>query len=391
MTDRNPRERSPRPGGIRPLSVVLLLVLGLTRIPVVSAHDITASAGLSRSHGIILVLVGTVLLGGAIVLKRTNRLSPTVALYGVFLGICLTVFGTILFDALSPDPTYTARSIPFPRSWYQPLALAVGLSIAVVSVIVGWLRWPTRPRYTFLGLLMGLWVLYPSLLPGPASSSHPLGYVIVLGTPVLVGYIIWTDAGSILLAVMRDPVARRFGIGVGLVIALFFLTITGYLSVFPEEGIPHETRVAVLPVIYQLVTWPTLEIVLPHVPFFLAVSPGHLLIVGTLSALVGLNAALIARHWRVEERAGLAQGTAGSAAIVGACTCGCCGPLVAKIAVLAAGPAIAAPLYWLFVDSASPLSALFIVGSILLFAGGLIHSVEAARQPDGSASVVPAD
>ena len=149
--------------------------------------------------------------------------------------------------------------------------------------------------------------------------------------------------------------------------------------------------VVVLPAIYQLVTWPTLEIVLPHIPFFLAVSPGQLIVVGTLSTLIGLNAALIARHWRVEEQAGMAEGTAGSAAIVGTCTCGCCGPLVAKIAVLAAGPAIAAPLYWVFVDSASPLSALFIVGSFALFAGSLIYSVEAASRPAQSNSLIPAD
>jgi hypothetical protein len=87
----------------------------------------------------------------------------------------------------------------------------------------------------------------------------------------------------------------------------------------------------------------------------------------------------------------MAEGTAGSAAIVGTCTCGCCGPLVAKIAVLAAGPTIAAPLYWVFVDSASPLSALFIVGSFVLFAGSLIYSVEAASQPTQTNSLVPAD
>ena len=80
-----------------------------------------------------------------------------------------------------------------------------------------------------------------------------------------------------------------------------------------------------------------------------------------------------------------------AAAVVGSCTCGCCGPLVAKIAVLAAGPSIAAPLDWVFVDSASPLSALFIVGSIVLFAGSLIYSVEAAQRPDQSTSIAPAD
>jgi len=385
-------DRRSRPRGLSRLCSGLVVgLLALTQIPVASAHDVTATGGVSRKHGLLVILLGVVLLGGAIVLKRTDRVSPTVALYSVFIGIVLAAFGAILFDGLSPEPTYTASSFPFPRSWYPLLAVSIGLLITVLSVIIGWLRWPTRPRYTFLGVLMGLWVSYPYLIPGPASDTHPLGYAIVLGTPLLVGYILWTDAGDILRAVMRDPVARRFGMGVGIVLALFFLTITGYLSFFPEEGMPHEVTIVVLPVIYQLVTWPTLEIVLPHIPFFLAVSPGQLIIIGTLSTLIGLNAAIIARHWRVEERAGLTQGTAGSAAIVGTCTCGCCGPLVAKIAVLAAGPSIAAPLYWLFVDSASPLSILFIVGSIFLFTGSLLYSINSARQPDSSSSIVAAE
>nr|WP_233340555.1 hypothetical protein [Haloprofundus sp. MHR1] len=356
-----------------------------------SAHEATATAGLSQGHGVLLGLIGVVVLVGTTMFKRTNYISPTAALYGVFVGIVITALGAVLFEGLSPDPTYTASSMPFPRSWYQPLALLTGLLISTGSFVVGWLRWPSRPRYTFVGILMGLWISYPYLIRGPASDTHPLGYAIVLSTPVLIGYIIWKDAGGILQEVLRDTVARRFGIGVGLALALFFVTITGYLSFFPEEGFPHEVTVVVIPAIYQLVTWPTLEIAIPHIPFFLAVSPGQAVIVGTLSALIGLNAALIARHWRVEERAGFTEGTAGGAAIVGTCTCGCCGPLVAKIAVLAAGPAIAAPLYWLFVDSASPLSALFIVGSLVLFAGTLIYSVEAARQPEQSASTVLAD
>lgn len=85
---------------------------------------------------------------------------------------------------------------------------------------------------------MGLRVACPYLIPGPASSSHPLGSAIVPGTPILVGYTLWTDAGDILRAVLRDPVACRSGIGIGAVV-LFFLTITGHLSFFPEEGVPH--------------------------------------------------------------------------------------------------------------------------------------------------------
>lgn len=372
-------------------SVVLFFIFGLTQVPVVSAHGATAMGGLSPGHGLLLVLIGVVLLGGASVLKRMKRISPTVALYGVFVGIVVTAVGAVLFEGLSADPTYTASSMPFPRSWYQPLALLTGLFIMIVSFVVGWLRWRTRPRYTFLGILMGMWILYPYLIPGIASNSHPLGYAIVLGTPLFVGYLIWKDAGSVLRTALRDPVARRFGFGVGLVLALFFVSVTGYLSFFPEEGLSHERVVVVIPTIYQLVTWPVLEVYLPHIPLFVAISPAQLIVVGMLSALIGLNAALIARHWRVEERAGMTEGTAGSAAIVGTCTCGCCGPLVAKIAVLAVGPSIAAPLYWVFVDTASPLSTLFIVGSIILFTGSLIYSIEQARPPTQSSSILSAD
>ena len=365
------------------------LLLTVTTVPVVSAHGGTEASALSQWHGLLIGSIGIVLVSGTLILKQTNRLSPTTALYGVFCGLVVTVVGAILFEGLAPDTIYAASSMPFERSWYPLLSVFVGLSITVLSFVVGWLRWPTRPRYTFLGILVGAWIAYPSIVS--SSYAHPLGYALVLGTPVLVGYILWTDAWGVLRAVLRDPVARRFGIGVGVLVGLFFVSVSGYLTFFLEEGAPHETSIAVLSVIYQIVLWPTLEVALPHVPLFFAVSVGLVAVVGTLSVLVGLNAALIARHWRAEERTGLTESAAATGAVVGSCTCGCCGPLVAKVAILAAGPSIAAPLYWVFVDSASPLSSLFIVGSIVLFTGSIVYSVEAARHPDRSTSIAPAD
>ena len=345
----------------------------------------------------LLAVGGVIILGGVLILKRTDRVSPTYALSGVFAGLAVAALGVTIFSATSPEPTYTASSMPFPRSWYPLLTLSVGFLVMVLSVIVGWLRWPTRPRYIFFGILMGLWIAYPYLIPGSASITHPFGYAIVFGTPVFVGYIIWKDAGNVLSAVLRDLVARRFGIGVGAIVALYFVSVTGYLSFVPEPGVPNpsESFIGILPDVYQLIKWPLLFIYLPDVPlvpiFLLAISPGQLIVTGMLSALVGLNAAVIARQWRIEEQAGKAQSTAGTAGLVGCSTCGCCGPLVAKVAILAAGPSIAASLYWVFVDSASPLSTLFVVASIVLFTGSLVYSVEAAHHPGQAASVAPAD
>jgi hypothetical protein len=385
------RQKSHLLGSRRLLSILGLLVFILTQMPVVSAHGGAGTLGLSQGTGILVILLGLGVLSGAILLKRTSHIAPSTALASIFIGLLVITLGTILFDILRPDPTYTASTMPFPRSWYPVLSLLVGLSIMMGSVIIGWLRWPTQPRYTGLGFLLGMWVVYPVLIPSPASATHPLGYALVLGTPVLVGYILWTDTGHVIRGVLRDPVARRFGVGVGGVVAFFFMATTGYLSFFWEEGGPTEPTVVVLPVHYQLVQWPTLEVILPDLPLMVAISIGIATVVGLLSVLIGLNAAVIARQWRVEQRAGLTEGTAGSAAVIGSCTCGCCGPLVAKVAMLAAGPAIAAPLYWIFVDPSSPLSVLFIIGSIGLFTGSLVYSVNTVRHSAHSSSIVPAD
>jgi uncharacterized membrane protein len=372
---------------VRLLTAGLVTCLALTQIPVVSAHGGSESTGLSQWHGAVAVVLGVVSLSATVFLKRTNRISPTVALYGVFAGLFMTVLGAVLFEGLAPDPTYAPESMPFPRSWYQPIGVVLGTSIAAVSVVVGWIRWPRRPRYMFLGVLTGLWVLYPYLLPEPASYWNPLGYAIVLVTPLLIGYILWKDAGSVIRTVLREPAARRFGFGVGVLTALFFMATSGYISVFWQEGGPEETTVAVLPAVYQLVSWPTLEVALPQVPLFFAMSPGVAVVVGLLSGLIGLNAALIAQRWLAEQRAGATQGSVGTATIVGACTCGCCGPLVSQVAILAAGPTVAAPLYWLFVDSASPFSTLFVIFAIVVFVGTLLYTINTERlsaPPSGS-------
>jgi hypothetical protein len=359
----------------RLVSVCSTIIIALLLTPVASAHGATGDGVLSQWSGLAIAAVGIIVVFGAISAKHTRRISPTSALYGIFAGICVIAIGAVIFEGLSPDPVYSGQSMPFPRSWYLPLGLFIGLAIAIGSFVLVLLRWPKRPRYAFFGLLMALWISYPYLVPGMASDTHPLGYGIVLGTPIAVGYIVWKDIGDVILDVLRDPVARRFGVGVALVLAFFFLAMTGYLSFFPDPDVPDGSAIVVLPVLFQLVIWPTLELAFPNIPFFAAISPGQVVVVGTLSALIGLNAAVIARYWRLQVAAGKTQGTAGTVSILGTCTCGCCGPLVAKVTILAAGPSIAAPLYWIFVDSASPLSALFIVVSLSLFTATLVYSV----------------
>lgn len=378
--------RSGRLGGWLGRRGAWLLLVGavaLSGVPAASAHGTASTSILARWHGLAGLLVGIGIVAATVAAKRTAVVRPTTAIYGVLLGLTVTTVGALIFDGLAPEASYSASTMPFPRSWYYDMTLVAGMGIAVLSFVIGWLRWPTRPRYTFLGILIGLWVAYPSLLPGVASTTNPLGYLLVLVTPVLVGYVLWRDTRQTLRVVLRDAVARRFGIGVGLLLAVYFTALSGYMSFFPDEAAPHERVVEVVDVQYQLVVWPTLEIFLPHVPFFLAISVGSVVVVGLLSVLVGLNGALIAYQWRTAGVAPAAtiEGTGGPAAIVGSCACGCCGPILAQFAVLVAGSSVAAPIYWVFVDSNSPFAMLFLVASIALFTASLVYATNEAPEP----------
>jgi hypothetical protein len=371
----------------------LLVAVGLlsTQASVVAAHGSEGAGYLSQWYGVAILIVGLCIIAGAVAGKRREYLSPASALYTVLGGIAVAVVGTAIFDGFSPDPTYSAETMPFPRDWYTLISIGVGLSFAIGSLVAGWLRWRSRPRYMYLGILMALWILYPTFLPEPQSYTNPLGYAIVLGTPVLVGYIVWKDAGPFLAEILRDPVVRRFSLGIGFTAVLLFTLLTGYLDVFPDEDAPAETIYTVLPAVYQIVSWPTLEIFLPDIPFFLAVSPGMVILNGMIGVLVGLNAAVIAYEWQTDHQAGTKESVTGTAAIASSCTCGCCGPLAAKFVALGVGSSLAAPLYWLFVDNASPFIRILIMGSILLFIGVLVASARQMNFTTDATCAVPGD
>jgi heme/copper-type cytochrome/quinol oxidase subunit 4 len=385
-TDKPASERTHTSRMARPFIIFFALSVALTQVPTVSAHGGSEGTSLSQLHAVAIMSIGTILISLFVIFKRYDQVSTTKSLYGVFFGISITVIGAIIFEGLAPDPTFGADTMPFPRAWFQPISLVTGGLILLGSLIIGWVRWPTRPRYMLFGVLMSMWVAYSSLLPQPASYWNPLGYIVVLATPVLVGYILWKDAGTAIFAILRDPVARRFGLGVGLLTSLFFMSASGYLSFFWEEGFPEKTTAVVVPAVYELVMWPTLEVAIPRIPLFFAISPGSIIAMGLLGGLVGLNAAVIARYWRADQRAGTTQTTAGTATLVGACTCGCCGPLVSQFALYAASPSIAAPLYWIFIDSSSPLTSLFIIASVLLFTATLIKSTRSIPESTQSIS-----
>lgn len=363
-------------------TVGVLSLLLLSGVPTVSAHDTSSVHHISYWHGFVILVAGLLTLGGSVWLKREGRIRPRSALYGVFGGLVATAVGGILFTELAPETYYSAQSAAFPSAWYQPIALLLGGSILVCSVILGRLRWPTHPRYSVLGMELGLWVAYPALVASGTEYTSPLGYGIVLSVVLTVGYILWTDCATSIRTVLQNRTARRFGAGVSVVVALFFMFAAGFFSFFPETGerIPDTLTITVLPALFPLVTWPTVELWAPSVPFAGMLSVGVVLVVGLISGLVGLNAAIAARMWIAEESVEFNQSASGAAAFVGSNACSCCGPMVAKFVILAMGPSAAAPLYWLFVDLASPAGSLFLVSSIALLVMSLLSAVNAISE-----------
>ncbi|WP_283404185.1 hypothetical protein [Halorubrum sp. DM2] len=182
------------------------------------------------------------------------------------------------------------------------------------------------------------------------------------GLPVLIGYIVWTDARHAIVAV------------------LFFVSASNYLSFFPDEDVPPETVVDILSVVYPR-----------DVANAGSVPPGRPRVRGHVDRrrYPRRYRESTGRVERAADRIPVAKlgrrggsdgsGNAGPTAVIGACACGCCGPLVAKVAILAAGPSVAAPLYWLFVDPSSPFASAFLVGGIILFTGSLVYATNAVR------------
>lgn len=370
-------DATPRGSATRSLARVVSLLCALAAVPGASAHGGPAAPAIPQWTALAVLVVGIAVVAASAYARR--YVSPALALGGVFAGLAVGVVGAVGLVQLSPVETLSGSQPPVGESWYGSLTLAAGLAILVGSLAVGRLRWPDRPRYAGVGMLLGLWVAYPVL--APASLTNPLGYLLALATPAAVGYVVYRDAGDLLARALADRVARWFGVGTGALAAALFTLSMGMVTFVPEPGSGvdlTEDFVTTARVANPLVYWPAVEFhlheVVGPVPVSGVVSVGMAMLVALVAALVGLNGALLAASWRANAAGSGLESTAGSAAIAAPNACCCCGPVLAELTVASVGPAAAAPVYWLFVDLASPVGALFFVASVGLLAGNLVRA-----------------
>ncbi|WP_123538311.1 hypothetical protein [Halosimplex salinum] len=339
-------------------------------IDAVVAHSGTTHAG--TPHWLLGALT---LLGIAAVAFGWTRLRDEDASgrlgAGVFAtGVVMVIAGTIGLVEVQIAPQAT----PDWTRWFPVINAITAALLAVGSLVVVRWKWPERPRYVGLGVLLAAWIGYPTLMPSE-GLSHPFGYLLAAAVPLAIGYVLWRDAGDAFPGVFGARLPQVVGAVTFLLFAVFYAFSAGTLSVNPDltadmvgQGFVEPYRVA-----SPLVYWPALEFYFPSIPLSGYVSAGSLLLVGILGGLVASNAALAARQWSTGGAVQSPRAMIGTVTTAGATACGCCAPAVYGAAGVLFGTA-ATPVYWAFMDPSSPVGGLFFAASVLLLTGSLIRA-----------------
>ena len=379
----------------RVLTVVPTLLLSLAFASVASAHGGHVYANgihLAQWYGLVPLLLGIGIVLGSRYLSRLRPVSTRRMLYGIFLGLTVTVFGAIWLVQFSPVEWFKTQPV-IPRALYEPFLLFVGNAIVVGSVLGGYLQWPTRPRYTGLGVLLGLWVGYPGLsVFGIYTPTNVLGYALVFGVVIAVCYVLWRDARGVLKRLYADRAARRFGLAVGALSVVFFMFSSGMLFLIPDDGSGVSLSQRILtntPVADPLVMWPAVEFWFPRLPLGGMISVGTAILVALFGGLIGLNAALFAYQSERFTATNSSQMTSGAAGIAAPQACCCCGPVLSQIAIVTLGPSAAAPIYLLFADPSSSIGSLFFVASVAIFVGTLVRARQTTSTSNSECNAAP--
>lgn len=365
----------------------LILTGALPFVQPVAAHRGSTHASTPHWAFLVLILGGGVVMGGSAFLgQRMWSDHPKRTLNGVLIGLGVTLLGTIAIIQIQIEPVGTTPTL---HAWYPPLAVVITGLLTTGSLLLGLWRWSTRPEYSVLGLALAIWVGYPALMPN-SGYRHPLGYLLVVVVPLLIGYILWVDVWPVIRSDAVDGLSRRVGGLVAAMFGIFFLFSAGLFTVNPEQGVNGPTTAFVTTASFAnpLVVWPAVEFYAPSIPLSGAMSVGTVLLIGTLVGLIGLTVSLMTAVWQRSLELSSSGGVLGGLATTGATACCCCGPAVYAVASVFFGVS-ASPLYWAFIDPASPLGALFFTAAVIL----LVWSTSrfATRLSESDACRVSAD
>lgn len=340
-----------------------------------TAHSGTTHAGTPHWLLFVLVLLGGAVAAGAVTAYRRNAVGGTTGALVALSAAVVGAFGLVGLVELQ----VVAETPPTLTDIYPTLSLVVGVTMAVGSLVVGRLRWPRRPRYTALGILLAAWIVYPVAMTN-GGTYHPLGYVIVATVVFAIGYVLWRDAWGVVQSLRRDRRPLAAGGFAGALFAVFFLFSAGTISLNPDSGIeaPTESLVVFLPVSDPLVAWPAVEFVFPSVPLAGYISVGTVVLMALLGSLVTLNVGVMVQQWRAGTDDSAGTSALGMAATTGATACCCCAPAFYGVLSVLFGAA-ATPAYWAFLDPSSPVGGVFFAASVVLLLGSIVRATGGGR------------
>ena len=318
-------------------------------------------AGMAMRRDILpLPLVGVLLTGGAIT--------------AVFGGI-----GLVEIQVVGQTP-------PTLIAFYPVLSLLLAGLLTIGGFLFVRFKYPTKPQYALLCLLLAGWIVYPTMMPNQ-GYYNPLGYGLVLTLPFLIAYIIWTEARGVLQSLRLQTIPKVVGVGAGLLMSVFFAFSAGTMSFNPDSGINAPTEAFFIPyqVASPLVVWPAVEWYFPSFSFtgYLSVGTGVLMVI--LGGLIGLNVAVVVQQWSTAGSVAGKQLFSGSLAASGATACCCCAPAFYGALSVLFGTAVT-PVYWSFMIPSSPIGSTFFAASVLLLLGSFLQS-SGASQSSVSSSV----
>lgn len=356
----------------RAVTMAAVGLVPLALVPTASAHEGAAHAG--TPHWVLLgiLLIGMATAIGSIALGRTRWADlPRLVLGGLLGGAILVTLGTIGLTEIQIEPL-TTNATPIPRNWYPLLRLAAGVTILFASLLIGIWRLTRRKAIAVLGFLLGLWVLYPLLVPASTEYWHPLGYLLAASVPATIAIVLWRSVRPAMEETRR--MSRRVGVAVGLLFTVFLLFSTGQFTLNPETGtgLPEHSFFVVTAFANPLVMWPAVEFYVPSIPLFGALSVGTVVTFVLLAGLVATNATLATDIWLRGVRVDDTRGVAGGLATSGATACCCCAPAFYGVISAVVGVS-ASPLYWAFLDPASPIGSIFFVVAAALMTSSAIQ------------------
>jgi hypothetical protein len=345
----------------------------LAAVPAVGtavAHSGTTHSGTPHWLLFVLTLAGIGVTVGGVSAYRRGRLSGTAGALVTFAGAIVGAFGLVGLVELQ----VVSERAPDILHIYPTLSFVVAGAMALGSLILGRLKWPERPRYAGLGILLAAWVLYPVVMPN-GGVYHPLGYVLVATVVFAVGYVLFRDARAVVQSLRNDRRALAGGGLAGTLFAVFFLFSAGTVTLNPDSGVgaPTESLVVFLPVQDPLVAWPAVEFVFPSVPLAGFLSVGTVLLMALLGTLVAVNVGVLVQQWRSGASGDSGTTALGMAASSGATACCCCAPAFYGVLSVLFGSA-ASPAYWAFLDPSSPVGGVFFAASVLLMLGSVVRS-----------------